>query len=54
MWDGELLPDANVEYVIERSHMGDAVSGVVWQSYTLEAGADLEGAAQGEGRPASP
>ena len=35
MWDGEFLPDAKVEYAIERSHMGDAVSGVVWQSYDL-------------------
>ena len=43
MWDGELLPDANVEYVIERSHMGDAVSDVVWQSYALEAGQVAKG-----------
>ena len=34
-WDGDFLPDAKVEYAIERSHMGDAVSGVVWQSYNL-------------------
>ena len=36
MWDGKPLPDPGIEYTDVRSYMGDRVSGVVWQSYTLE------------------
>ena len=36
MWDGEALPDPQIEYTDVRSYTGDRVSGVVWQSYTLE------------------
>ena len=35
-WDGEALPDPQIEYTDVRSYTGDRVSGVVWQSYTLE------------------
>ena len=35
-WDGDPLPDPHIEYTDVRSYTGDRVSGVVWQSYTLD------------------
>ena len=37
MLDGDPLPDPSIEYTDVRSYTGDRVSGVVWQSYNLEA-----------------
>ena len=53
-WDGSTLSDPHIEYTDVRSYTGDKVSGVVWQSYTLEPERVPIGRAHGQGRLAAP